>query len=191
MPGLFSLHPRVIMQSMSARLTWILFGTVVLLGAVGAWFFFVRPDVLPLMPAAQCTKEAKICPDGTSVARSGPKCEFASCPAPVYNWILSDTSLKSQNGAPLINVSLSLGGKEHRIGTFEGSCGEIGDEYWPLFEGEQAGAACWFGRSGVELGVFEEQGRLVLKKAPLTEGSTDAEIVRGTFETILELSPFP
>lgn len=27
-----------------------------------------------------CTMEAKICPDGTSVGRSGPKCEFAECP---------------------------------------------------------------------------------------------------------------
>ena len=27
-----------------------------------------------------CTMEAKICPDGTAVGRSGPKCEFAACP---------------------------------------------------------------------------------------------------------------
>lgn len=26
-----------------------------------------------------CTQEAKLCPDGSSVGRSGPKCEFASC----------------------------------------------------------------------------------------------------------------
>lgn len=29
-----------------------------------------------------CTLEAKICPDGTAVGRSGPNCEFAACPAP-------------------------------------------------------------------------------------------------------------
>jgi len=28
-----------------------------------------------------CIAEAKICPDGTSVGRSGPNCEFAPCPA--------------------------------------------------------------------------------------------------------------
>lgn len=28
-----------------------------------------------------CTQEAKICPDGTAVARKGPNCEFAPCPA--------------------------------------------------------------------------------------------------------------
>lgn len=27
-----------------------------------------------------CTEEAKLCSDGTSVVRSGPKCEFAACP---------------------------------------------------------------------------------------------------------------
>lgn len=28
-----------------------------------------------------CTQEAKLCPDGSSVGRTGPKCEFAKCPA--------------------------------------------------------------------------------------------------------------
>lgn len=28
-----------------------------------------------------CTMEAKLCPDGSAVGRSGPKCEFAACPA--------------------------------------------------------------------------------------------------------------
>ncbi|HPT66359.1 MAG TPA: hypothetical protein PK257_03595 [Candidatus Woesebacteria bacterium] len=27
-----------------------------------------------------CTMEAKLCPDGSSVGRSGPKCEFTPCP---------------------------------------------------------------------------------------------------------------
>lgn len=28
-----------------------------------------------------CTQQAKICPDGTAVGRTGPNCEFAECPA--------------------------------------------------------------------------------------------------------------
>lgn len=31
-------------------------------------------------PAPGCTEEAMICPDGSSVARTGPDCEFAPCP---------------------------------------------------------------------------------------------------------------
>lgn len=27
-----------------------------------------------------CTVEAKVCPDGSAVGRSGPNCEFAACP---------------------------------------------------------------------------------------------------------------
>jgi hypothetical protein len=27
-----------------------------------------------------CTEEAKVCPDGSSVGRTGPNCEFAPCP---------------------------------------------------------------------------------------------------------------
>jgi len=27
-----------------------------------------------------CTMEAKLCPDGSAVGRSGPNCEFAPCP---------------------------------------------------------------------------------------------------------------
>ncbi len=29
-----------------------------------------------------CTMEAKMCPDGSYVGRSGPKCEFDPCPTP-------------------------------------------------------------------------------------------------------------
>lgn len=27
-----------------------------------------------------CTEDAKICPDGSAVGRTGPNCEFAKCP---------------------------------------------------------------------------------------------------------------
>jgi hypothetical protein len=29
-----------------------------------------------------CDADAKICPDGTAVGRTGPECEFAACPSP-------------------------------------------------------------------------------------------------------------
>jgi hypothetical protein len=31
-----------------------------------------------------CTMDAKICPDGSSVGRVGPDCEFAPCPTPEF-----------------------------------------------------------------------------------------------------------
>lgn len=40
-------------------------------------YFLVQP--VANAPVA-CTMEAKLCPDGTYVGRTGPKCEFAECP---------------------------------------------------------------------------------------------------------------
>ncbi|MCX6754787.1 MAG: hypothetical protein NTU81_03100 [Candidatus Nomurabacteria bacterium] len=34
-------------------------------------------------PAIACTAEAKICPDGSGVGRTGPNCEFAKCPGEI------------------------------------------------------------------------------------------------------------
>jgi len=51
--------------------------------AFSAWFgFHAAPAPFagtPPQPVA-CTMEAKLCPDGSSVGRSGPNCEFAACP---------------------------------------------------------------------------------------------------------------
>jgi len=33
-------------------------------------------------PPVACTMEAKLCPDGSAVGRTGPNCEFAQCPTP-------------------------------------------------------------------------------------------------------------
>lgn len=38
------------------------------------------PDGSELPPAQACTMDARICPDGSAVGRTGPNCEFAPCP---------------------------------------------------------------------------------------------------------------
>jgi hypothetical protein len=57
------------------------------------------PDPLPLVedsvvsdvePVA-CPADAKICPDGTSVGRTGPNCEFSACPVLVEDPAPQDT----------------------------------------------------------------------------------------------------
>lgn len=41
-----------------------------------------KPAAPPAQPPAlACTTEAKLCPDGSGVGRTGPNCEFAPCPA--------------------------------------------------------------------------------------------------------------
>lgn len=67
-----------------------LFFSVVLLAVVGIVGFLYRATLegplhgtnMATSTAAACTAEAKICPDGSSVGRSGPSCEFAACAFP-------------------------------------------------------------------------------------------------------------
>jgi hypothetical protein len=56
---------------------------IVLLALIGTAGFLYR-NQLEHRPAAlpgACTLDAKICPDGTAVGRTGPDCAFAACPA--------------------------------------------------------------------------------------------------------------
>lgn len=55
--------------------------------------------------AVACTQEAKICPDGTAVGRTGPNCEFAPCPGiacsqPICDGVY-DTGQKDSYGCPI------------------------------------------------------------------------------------------
>ena len=46
---------------------------------------FVPKDVPAAALPVACTMEAKVCPDGSSVGRTGPACEFQACPEPKAN----------------------------------------------------------------------------------------------------------
>lgn len=47
--------------------------------AWGAYQYGINQGSEDQNPIA-CTEDAKICPDGSSVGRSGPSCDFAECP---------------------------------------------------------------------------------------------------------------
>lgn len=70
----------------------ILIVLLALLIIIGAFVYFKKEvshnsDGALLSPKNNiaCTEEAKMCPDGTYVGRTGPNCEFAICPLPVVN----------------------------------------------------------------------------------------------------------
>lgn len=46
--------------------------------ALGAYWYVVSRSQMDEQIA--CTLEAKLCPDGSAVGRTGPNCEFAACP---------------------------------------------------------------------------------------------------------------
>ena len=48
--------------------------------ALGAAVWYVSGSPLPPAGPVACTMEAKLCPDGSAVGRTGPNCEFAACP---------------------------------------------------------------------------------------------------------------
>ncbi len=43
----------------------------------------------------ECTEEAKICPDGSAVERTGPNCEFPSCPENNQNNLMTNACTES------------------------------------------------------------------------------------------------
>ena len=56
---------------------------IVILIAVGSiWYLVAHKNILQSVPpgSVACTQEAKQCPDGSYVGRTGPRCEFAACP---------------------------------------------------------------------------------------------------------------
>ncbi|MCX6745335.1 MAG: hypothetical protein NTX82_07500 [Candidatus Parcubacteria bacterium] len=49
-----------------------------------------------------CTMEAKLCPDGSAVGRSGPNCEFAPCPQVNIDTSITDFNTCSAAGKPIM-----------------------------------------------------------------------------------------
>ncbi|MDD5147605.1 MAG: hypothetical protein PHV63_03625 [Candidatus Daviesbacteria bacterium] len=52
---------------------------ILILASIGGTYYFYK---IKTPEQKACTMDAKICPDGTSVGRTGPNCEFAPCPSP-------------------------------------------------------------------------------------------------------------
>ncbi|MCE9508058.1 MAG: hypothetical protein K8R48_07075 [Alphaproteobacteria bacterium] len=42
--------------------------------------FLFSTSAHALEPSVFCTQDAKLCPDGSGIGRTGPNCEFAPCP---------------------------------------------------------------------------------------------------------------
>ncbi len=68
---------------------------------------------------AGCTMEAKICPDGTAVGRSGPDCAFAACPSvPEGNSAIRITSPETD---AVVGSPATIRGEARGSWFFEGS----------------------------------------------------------------------
>lgn len=65
---------------------FILITLIILIGGYFAYQYYFTsedselPEPLDQSDLIACTMEAKLCPDGSSIGRSGPDCEFTECP---------------------------------------------------------------------------------------------------------------
>lgn len=112
---------------------------ICLLIASGVVYYFLAKN--KTQKPIVCTQEAKICPDGSTISRTGPNCEFVACP-----------SAKTNEDAPTITCSDSDGGENYYVkgatisnnkysgGTKIDFCGTAGNgtlfEYWCINGGE-------------------------------------------------------
>lgn len=79
----------------------LLFGLLIIL-LVGIGGFVYRNAVEHSSRSIACPLDAKLCPDGTAVGRSGPACEFAQCPAQVQATSTPMATSTSEGGAPVL-----------------------------------------------------------------------------------------
>jgi len=64
--------------------TWLSVSILIVIAAICAIIIHsVRSSPGKDLSPVACTMDAKMCPDGSAVGRTGPKCEFAACPTPV------------------------------------------------------------------------------------------------------------
>jgi hypothetical protein len=106
----------------------------------------------------------------------------------VFTWNITELGEHSSApGIPRSEITLTTGGKTYPVGEFNGSCAEIDGTAWPLYEGEKTGVICWWAGGGSEVGVFVENGTLIVKEGDLDEGNAEIPGFRGNFRTILTL----
>ena len=79
----------------------ILLLAVIIVAGFALWPKVSNAPVSSDTPIA-CTMEAKMCPDGSFVGRTGPRCEFAKCPDAI-----SDTTSKNDSATVKGSVTLS------------------------------------------------------------------------------------
>lgn len=95
------------------------------------------------------------------------------------------------SGAPHRDVIAVVDGKEYDSGSQLGTCSEIGMQGGVdgkgLLEGELAGVQCWWAGGGSEIGVFQENGTILIKVGGLDEGNAETPGFRGDFKTIFTL----
>jgi hypothetical protein len=90
---------------------------------VAVGFIFTQQAIAPTTNTQNsnivaCTDEAKICPDGSAVGRTGPNCEFAECPT-----TNTTNTNAATNSNPVTNTNSSTPPPARYVCTNDSDCG--------------------------------------------------------------------
>lgn len=102
-----------------------------------------------------------------------------------YTWTFTDNGYNEQTYANSTTVSLTVNGTPYDVGTYNGSCAEL--DAAALDANQTTGVLCWWAGAGDEIGIFAENGRLVVKHGDHEEPTAETPGFRGNFKTIVEL----
>lgn len=96
------------------------------------------------------------------------------------------------DGPGKAEVTAIINGQEHLVGTFPGTCAEIGSEGSAVSElltaeGEVAGVTCYYAGSGDEIGIFKTDTGLSIRTGEIAEPTAESPEFRGNFTTKLDL----
>src|SRR3989344_4670158 len=83
-------------QSGNIAIIALVIAILVLIAGGGGYYIYQKKFKI-----YSCTEEAKICLDGSTVGRQGPKCEFALCPGDRSNEDLARVQQQDQSTIPI------------------------------------------------------------------------------------------
>lgn len=126
---------------------------------------------------------------GLQLYQAEPPAEPAEDPA--YVWEFAEAGTDERSQAPLTRVTLAAGGVSYDAGLYTGMCFEMERSPLALLPDELSAAVCWFAGSGTEIGVFEENGRILVRAGVVDEGSAETPPYRGDFAPLFEVGAEP
>lgn len=99
------------------RILAVIISVAILIGIVWVAFSFFKKEKQG--KEISCTAEARVCPDGSTVGRSGPKCEFSLCPRTILQ--TENIRINTPLAGNLISNPVSLRGEAKGLWYFEAS----------------------------------------------------------------------
>lgn len=171
----------------------IIIAVVVLAALGGGAYVAANPGVLATMKAEFADDGIQSEPgDHQEIDREANEDVDASVDGKVsIAWKFEDDG-EGAYGEPFTKVTAVINGIEHKVGTYTGTCAEIGsgqsvESALLTSEGEVAGATCYYGGSGNEIGIFRTASGLAIKVGELAEPAAESGSFRGNFNTKLDL----